>query len=186
MVCRHRKKVGQPKRVNILPSKTWGAHGPLGYQQFPAVPSSSQQFPSIFFAPSPRHDPIPETPDLMHKPWQEADLGWAVTTVTTCDHIRQGSEAMFVGAKATIFHISLPLKMHHWKQHALETHQRNLSFGSSSGVGWQQRKQFAIPAQISKTIVHHGMGSYVSACSEKPWFYQARHGDERISRALKR
>lgn len=31
--------------------------------------------------------------------------------------------------------------------------------------------------EISKTIVHHGMGSYVSACSEKPWFYQLALGN---------
>jgi len=31
--------------------------------------------------------------------------------------------------------------------------------------------------EICKTIVHHGMGSYVSACSERPWFYQLALGN---------
>eukprot|EP00435_Cladocopium_sp_Y103_P017664 s3127_g4.t1 len=99
-----------------------------------------------------------KTPDLMHKPWQEASAGWLMVI-----HV--------LGVFRVRSHImTFPCTIG-----ASETHQKNLSF--ALGVRWQQTKTVCPPAQISKTIVHHGMGSYVSACSERPWFYQLALGN---------
>ena len=113
----------------------------------------------------------------MHKPWQEADVGWG-----GCDHIRQGSNnrCLLVPRPWSFTHHYFSILFHAPLEAACigDTAKDFFGFGMAA-------TKAVCPAQISKTIVHHGMGSYVSACSERPWFYQAWHGDGRISRALK-